>query len=106
MHYLLQPLDLNMRLRVNRDPFDLSSPRIRVQCNVDRVALILDKTQYQSMLFLASSFEAQRKRDRYRRFRPRTSTVHQDPRAWWLYAINSVNADLKEERRKWGYLGA
>ena len=49
MHYLLQPLDLNMRLRVNRDPFDLSSPRIRVQCNVDRVALILDKTQYQSM---------------------------------------------------------
>jgi len=89
-----------MKLRVNRDPFDLSSPRIRVVCNIETVAIIVDKTQYQSCLFLSSSMEAQRKRDRYRRYRPRNVSVLQDPKAWWLYAINAVNSDLKEERRR------
>ena len=100
MHYLVKPLDIDMKLRVNRDPFDLSSPRLRVQCNIDRVALMLEKQQYRSVLFLAAGFDNQQKRDRYRTHRPNCS-VRQDARAWWQYAINAVNMDLKEERHRW-----
>ena len=98
MHFVIKPLDIDIRVRVNRDPFDLSSPRLRLVCNVEKMSLVLEKVQYRSLLFLMSSFESQRKRDRYRRYRPRSATVTQDPKAWWLYAVNSVSMDLKEER--------
>jgi hypothetical protein len=101
MHYLLRPLDIDVRLRVNRDPFDLTSPRVRVQCRIDDFALELERSQYHALLFLSSAFESQARQARYRRFRPRQSNVSDDPKAWWLYAYNAVSLDIREHRARW-----
>ncbi len=101
MHYLLRPLDIDVRLRVNRDPFDLTSPRVRVQCRLDDFALELERSQYHALLFLSSAFECQARQARYRRFRPRHSSVSDDPKGWWIYAYNAVTLDIREHRSRW-----
>ena len=100
MHYLLHPLDIDVRLRVNRDPFDLTAPRVLVKCRINDFALELERSQYQALLFLSSAFESQSRQARYRRFRPRNSSVTDDPKSWWLYAYNAVVLDIRDHRSR------
>eukprot|EP00562_Extubocellulus_spinifer_P016440 CAMPEP_0178577680 /NCGR_PEP_ID=MMETSP0697-20121206/21133_1 /TAXON_ID=265572 /ORGANISM="Extubocellulus spinifer, Strain CCMP396" /LENGTH=4375 /DNA_ID=CAMNT_0020212987 /DNA_START=145 /DNA_END=13272 /DNA_ORIENTATION=+ len=104
MHtYLLLPMDSTLRTSLSKTPTDLRrGPALSATLSIDALTYELRDFQYSRIVGLGAAMKYHKFAGKYRRHRPRTS-VHDDPRAWWAYAIGVVQEELRQNRTRWSF---
>ncbi|XP_060529289.1 intermembrane lipid transfer protein Vps13D isoform X2 [Cylas formicarius] len=91
-HYLLPCVTAQAHLKRNRSTNPLrsnSTPRIICDLSLEEVPLTLIDWQYNQVISCIKGLDKIGRLREYKWFKPFTS-VKEDPRAWWLYAISCL----------------
>jgi len=104
MHtYLLQPMDGTLEAALSKTPQDLRrGPALSAALSIDSLAYELRDFQCSRILGLGAAIKYHKFAGKYRLRRPKVS-VHENPRAWWAYAIAVVQEELKKSRTRWSF---
>ena len=104
MHtYLLQPMDGTLEASLSKTPHDLRrGPALSATLSIDSLAYELRDFQYSRILGLGAAIKYHKFAGKYRLRRPKMS-VHENPRAWWAYAIGVIQEELKKSRTRWSF---
>nr|XP_018896804.1 PREDICTED: vacuolar protein sorting-associated protein 13D isoform X1 [Bemisia tabaci] len=100
--YILPPVCAVAHLKRNRSDKPLRSkthPRIVCDLQLEEVALTLSDLQYSLAVNCVKGLKRIQLRQNYRKFRP-TSSVKENPRAWWLYLFNCFHYKIKNTSRE------
>ncbi|CAH1990127.1 unnamed protein product [Acanthoscelides obtectus] len=89
-NYIVPSVSVQAHLKRNRSTHPLRSTTPRIVCDliVEEVALSLIDWQYDQIVSCVRGLDDIARLRSYRRFKP-SSSVKQDPKAWWLYAISN-----------------
>ncbi|KAJ2388531.1 Vacuolar protein sorting-associated protein 13, partial [Coemansia sp. RSA 2603] len=103
---ILQPVVGMGKLTMNKRPTP-EDVRTMAKFEFDQLAFELDDVQYADALLLTASFDYAMRQRCYRKHRPPPGVrPKDDPRAWLLFAINSVYDEVhdRNHRRTWEFL--
>lgn len=103
--YLLQPLDGRLHAAISTTPKSLSDhPAVRAICTVTDVSFQIRDFQCLQLMHLFYGVKEFKYSLRHRHLRPVT-TVREDPRAWWFYAVAAIRIELTEKhhRLRWSF---
>ncbi|KAJ1666119.1 Vacuolar protein sorting-associated protein 13 [Coemansia sp. RSA 1646] len=97
---ILQPVVGVGRLTMNKRPSP-EDVRTMAKFEFDQLAFELDDEQYADVLFLTTAFDYAMRQRRYCKHRPPPGVrPKDDPRAWLMFAINSVYDEVHERNRR------
>ena len=104
MHtYLLQPMDGTLEASLSKTPHDLRrGPALSATLSIDSLSYELRDFQYSRILGLGAAIKYHKFAGKYRLRRPKMS-VHENPRAWWTYAIGVIQEELKKSQTRWSF---
>ncbi|KAJ2786527.1 Vacuolar protein sorting-associated protein 13 [Coemansia interrupta] len=103
---ILQPVVGMGKLTMNKRPTP-EDVRTMAKFEFDQLAFELDDQQYADALLLTASFDYAMRQRCYRKHRPPPGVrPKDDPRAWLLFAMNSVYDEVhdRNHRRTWEFL--
>ena len=103
--YLILPLDGRLYAAISTNPKSLSDqPAIQAICTVTDVSFQIRDFQCFQLMRLHHNVKEYKYSLRHRRFRP-FSSVHDNPRAWWFYAVTAIRHELTEKhhRLRWSF---
>jgi len=103
--YLLLPLDGRLYAAISTNPKFLSDqPAIQAICTVTDVSFQIRDFQCFQLMRLHHNVKEYKYSLRHRHFRP-LSSVHDNPRAWWFYAVTAIRHELTEKhhRLRWSF---
>ncbi|KAI9502126.1 hypothetical protein BX070DRAFT_20733 [Coemansia spiralis] len=97
---ILQPVVGIGKLTMNKKP-STEDIRTTAKFEFDQLAFELDDEQYADALFLTTAFDYAMRQRRYCKHRPPPGVrPKDDPRAWLMFAINSVYDEVHERNRR------
>ncbi|KAJ2868813.1 Vacuolar protein sorting-associated protein 13, partial [Coemansia erecta] len=97
---ILQPVVGVGKLTMNKRPSP-EDVRTMAKFEFDQLAFELDDEQYADVLFLTTAFDYAMRQRRYCKHRPPPGVrPKDDPRAWLMFAINSVYDEVHERNRR------
>ncbi|KAJ2722137.1 Vacuolar protein sorting-associated protein 13 [Coemansia sp. Benny D115] len=102
---ILQPVAGMGKLTMNKRPSP-EDVRTMAKFEFDQLAFEMDNDQYADALLLTASFDYAMRQRRYRKHRPPPGIRPKDnPRAWLLFAINSVYDEVHDHnhRKTWEF---
>nr|DBA31558.1 TPA: hypothetical protein GDO54_007385 [Pyxicephalus adspersus] len=102
--YIFQPVSAFAKLFINPNAeFELQTPKLDWNMEIQHVAIELTKPQYHSMIDLLESVDYMVRNVPYRKYRPLVS-LEEDPKKWWKYAITSIlEVHIKRRTRMWSW---
>eukprot|EP00978_Attheya_sp_CCMP212_P012279 scaffold30492_cov47-Attheya_sp.AAC.1 len=79
-------------------------PALVMTVHIDTVAVEVRDFQYGQVVCLAAHVQQHFHFKQYRRrYNRPTSSVTEDPRAWWLYAFHAIQLELEERQMRWSW---
>ena len=88
-------LELNLRPENDSEPY--STPKIKLQFELEKLLVSLEKRQYENFLILNAEFSRISKGLVYRKYRPLLDSYKGFYKRWWQFAITCI---LKEQVQK------
>lgn len=106
--FVLDPV--NGKAFVSRDQSEQplrsrANPRIKIDFQLEQIALSLNIVQYQLFLSMVDEISRRQLLLKNCRFRPKVP-IRENPKAWWTYAVNVFMHPRREElkRGNWSYV--
>jgi hypothetical protein len=93
-HYILHPQSISVYLSI----IPAAPISARVIVVIPRIAITLEDRQYREMLYLSTNMSNFLQLEKYSLYRP-VCSVHDDPIAWWRYAIQVILHQLRSSMR-------
>ncbi|KAK6533217.1 hypothetical protein TWF281_007367 [Arthrobotrys megalospora] len=97
--FILKPVSGEARLELCKTP-SRETPKLKARALFEEIGFVLDEHQYRDALMLIDLFHFYIRHQQYKRFRPK-STLMEDPRAWFRFAITAVRDEIHEKNKKW-----
>ncbi|KAK6330143.1 hypothetical protein TWF730_004642 [Orbilia blumenaviensis] len=97
--FILKPVSGEARLELCKTP-SRETPKLKARALFDEIGFVLDEHQYRDALMLIDLFHFYIRHQQYKKFRPK-STLKEDPRAWFRFAITAVRDEIHEKNKKW-----
>ncbi|XP_069621703.1 intermembrane lipid transfer protein VPS13C isoform X2 [Ranitomeya imitator] len=102
--YIFKPVSASAKLYINPcAEFELRTPKLDWNMEIQHIAIELTKPQYLSMIDLLESVDYMVRNAPYRKFRPAV-TLKEDPSEWWNYAITSIlEIHVRRRTKMWSW---
>ncbi|KYR02132.1 vacuolar protein sorting-associated protein 13 family protein [Tieghemostelium lacteum] len=104
--FIVKPISSQLKVTINKNEIiDKAIPKIISDCIFSQITVSLSSLQYRTILHVLQ-FTNEFLRDiKYLKYRP-TTTVHQNPKAWWKYVIQVHLEQIRQKyfKRSWAYL--
>uniref|UniRef100_UPI00398E4939 intermembrane lipid transfer protein VPS13A isoform X2 n=1 Tax=Pristiophorus japonicus TaxID=55135 RepID=UPI00398E4939 len=102
--FIFQPLSAKAKLEMNpRAEVDFASPKMKLEVNLQDIAIELKKPQYLSVMELLGSIDMMSRNLPYRKYKPNVP-CHNNAKIWWTYAINSIlHENIKPALDAWSW---
>lgn len=106
--FVLGPITSEARLQMNPDPessdIPFSIPKIILNLVMEKLALGLTKTQYQSTMQVIEQMGRMSRAYPYRVYRPHGITYKGHYRIWWHFAFRCVlETDIRRRKKNWSW---
>ncbi|KAI4489144.1 hypothetical protein M0804_004642 [Polistes exclamans] len=106
--YLLGPINVNAKLKLNPKPETDSSnytiPKIWLNLEMLKLRIALTKHQYQTLVQLGEGLDQAQKAAPYRRYRPNLTSYRGHYKEWWLFAYTCILEEtVRRYRRNWDW---
>ncbi|XP_071956749.1 intermembrane lipid transfer protein VPS13A-like [Antedon mediterranea] len=89
LQFILEPVTTRARITYDKSDSMYMRPRLTVDINTEEINLGLGRSQYLDILDLLEALQLMKVNTVYRKYQP-TVSVKKDPKAWWMYAYNSM----------------
>ncbi|KAK6342601.1 hypothetical protein TWF718_007998 [Orbilia javanica] len=97
--FILKPVSGEARLELCKTP-SKETPKLKARALFDEIGFVLDEHQYRDALMLIDLFHFYIRHQQYKKFRPKSS-LKEDPKAWFRFAITAVRDEIHEKNKKW-----
>lgn len=99
--YILKPVTGEARLVIHRTMTN-EQPKFDINVIFDEIGVVLDGAQYRDALSIVDIFHFYHRTHQYYKYRPPEEEFKANPaRARWKYALNAINAEVKDRHRRW-----
>ncbi|XP_014471667.1 PREDICTED: vacuolar protein sorting-associated protein 13C isoform X2 [Dinoponera quadriceps] len=106
--YLLGPINVNSKLRLNPKPESDGSnytiPKVWLDLEMLKLRIGLTKRQYQTLVRLGEGLDQAQKAAPYRKYRPNLMSYKSHYKEWWRFAYTCVLEEtVRRCRRNWNW---
>ncbi|XP_013405463.1 vacuolar protein sorting-associated protein 13D-like isoform X2 [Lingula anatina] len=101
-NFILESVNAEAKMKRNTSELPIRStttPRINLDIKLQQLPISLSEGQYRGMVAWMKEFDRYEKHRIFMKWRP-FCTVIEDPKAWWLYAINSNLFSIQERCKR------
>lgn len=100
--FILKPVNGLAKIQMNKSGRS-DQPHINAKLVFDEIAMVLDDYQYRDALMMVDLFHCFNLNQEFKKLRPKHARPKQDPRAWLMYACNSILGKIHDRHRRWSW---
>jgi len=101
--FLLEPMQVAMKLQSNRDPRFPDGPRTVLDIEVEAINFVFEKFQYVGLWKMITAFDAAEKSHPFGNLRPSDAELRHNPRTRWHFALKAILSQVEERRRRFSF---
>ncbi|XP_020292498.1 vacuolar protein sorting-associated protein 13C isoform X2 [Pseudomyrmex gracilis] len=106
--YLLGPINVNAKLRLNPKPESDGSnytiPKVWLDLEMQKLRIGLTKQQYRTLVCLGEGLDQAQKAAPYRKYRPNLTSYRGHYKEWWRFAYTCILEEtVRRCRRNWDW---
>ncbi|KAI6181597.1 Vacuolar protein sorting-associated protein 13C [Aphelenchoides besseyi] len=106
--YVLEPICMEAKLKLNQKPeadgSNWSIPKIDLGVGMERLALAINRFQYQEFLLFLEAQERFNLAGRYLKYRPHLNEYKGHYREWWHFAYKAIlEENIRRKKRNWSW---
>ncbi|XP_047359322.1 vacuolar protein sorting-associated protein 13 isoform X3 [Vespa velutina] len=106
--YLLGPINVNAKLKLNPKPeadgSNYTIPKVWLNLEMFKLRIALTKHQYQTLVQLGEGLDQAQKAAPYRKYRPNVTSYRGHYKEWWKFAYTCILEEtVRRHRRNWDW---
>ncbi|XP_035721159.1 vacuolar protein sorting-associated protein 13-like isoform X2 [Vespa mandarinia] len=106
--YLLGPINVNAKLKLNPKPeadgSNYTIPKVWLNLEMLKLRIALTKHQYQTLVQLGEGLDQAQKAAPYRKYRPNITSYRGHYKEWWKFAYTCILEEtVRRHRRNWDW---
>ncbi|KAI6203695.1 Vacuolar protein sorting-associated protein 13C [Aphelenchoides besseyi] len=107
-NYVLEPISMEAKLKLNQKPeadgSNWSIPKVDLGVGMKRLALAINRFQYQELLLFLEAQERFDLAGRYLKYRPNLNEYKGHYREWWQFAYTAIlEENVRRKKRNWSW---
>ncbi|XP_015584675.1 vacuolar protein sorting-associated protein 13 isoform X2 [Cephus cinctus] len=108
-HYLLGPINVKAKLKLNPKPetdgSNYSIPKVWLDLEMQMLRIGLTKCQYQTLMQMGEGLDQAQKAAPYRKYRPDLTSYRGHYKEWWRFAYTCIMEEtVRRLRRNWNWV--
>ncbi|KAI6208431.1 Vacuolar protein sorting-associated protein 13C [Aphelenchoides besseyi] len=106
--YVLEPISMEAKLKLNQKPeadsLNWSIPKVDLGVGMKRLALAINRFQYQELLLFLEAQERFNMAAHYLKYRPQLNEYKGHYREWWKFAYTAIlEENVRRKKRNWSW---
>ncbi|RKF58530.1 Vacuolar protein sorting-associated protein 13 [Erysiphe neolycopersici] len=100
--FILKPVNGLAKIQMNKSG-RINQPHINAKLVFDEIGMVLDDYQYRDALMMVDLFHCFNLNQEFKKLRPKHTRPKEDPRAWLIFACNSILGKIHDRHRRWSW---